>query len=83
MAANLSVKNVPDGVAHRLRERARRNHRSLQGELLHILEQASEWGEAAEGHQLSVRELRERVLGRGYTTGDDATRWVRENRDSR
>ena len=29
MAVNFSVKNVSDEVAERLRERARRNHRSL------------------------------------------------------
>jgi plasmid stability protein len=31
---NLSVKNVPDALAQRLRERAHRNRRSLQRELL-------------------------------------------------
>ena len=34
---NLSIKNVPDDLAERLRQRAKRNHRSLQGELLAIL----------------------------------------------
>lgn len=38
MSVNLSIKNVPDAVAFRLRERADRNHRSLQGELMAILE---------------------------------------------
>lgn len=38
--ANLSVKDVPDDVAERLRQRAARNHRSLQGELMAIIEQA-------------------------------------------
>jgi plasmid stability protein len=37
---NLSVKNVPHELAERLRQRAERNHRSLQRELLAILEQA-------------------------------------------
>ena len=41
MAVNLSVKNVPDAVATKLRERAARNHRSLQGELMAILEIAA------------------------------------------
>lgn len=41
MSLNLSIKNVPDDVAERLRERARRNHRSLQGELRAILDAAS------------------------------------------
>lgn len=33
---NLSIKNVPEEVVARLRARARRNHRSLQGELLEL-----------------------------------------------
>ena len=37
----LSVKNVPTAVAKRLKERAARNNRSLQGELQSILEQAA------------------------------------------
>jgi len=37
---NLSVKNVPEALATKLRARAERNHRSLQGELMAILEQA-------------------------------------------
>lgn len=41
MAVNLSVKNVPDELAEKLRQRAERNHRSLQRELLAILEQAA------------------------------------------
>ena len=41
MAVNLSIKNVPDGLAAKLRARAERNHRSLQGELMAILELAT------------------------------------------
>jgi plasmid stability protein len=40
MAVNISIKSVPDELAQRLRERAARNHRSLQGELMAIMEQA-------------------------------------------
>jgi plasmid stability protein len=39
-AMNLSIKNVPDDLAERLRQRAKRNHRSLQGELLAIVSEA-------------------------------------------
>ena len=39
--ANLSIKDVPDDLAERLRQRAARNHRSLQGELMAIIEQAA------------------------------------------
>jgi antitoxin FitA len=41
MSVNLSIKGVPDDTAERLRERAERNHRSLQGELMAIIEQAA------------------------------------------
>ncbi len=38
---NLSVKDVPEAWAQALRQRAARNHRSLQGELMAIIEQAA------------------------------------------
>ena len=38
MPVNLSIKNTPDAIVTKLRERAKRNHRSLQGELMAILE---------------------------------------------
>lgn len=39
---NLSIKNVPEAVAERLRARAERHRRSLQGELLAIIEAAAD-----------------------------------------
>lgn len=41
MAVNFSIKNVPEALAEKLRGRAERNHRSLQGELMAILEAAA------------------------------------------
>jgi len=41
MPVTFSIKNVPDGLAEALRERARQNHRSLQGELMAILAAAA------------------------------------------
>lgn len=38
--SNLSIKDVPEVWAEALRQRAARNHRSLQGELMAILERA-------------------------------------------
>jgi plasmid stability protein len=37
---NLSIKEVPEEWARKLRERAAANHRSLQGELMAILDEA-------------------------------------------
>ena len=39
--SNLSIKDVPEAWAEALRQRAARNHRSLQGELMAIIEQAA------------------------------------------
>jgi len=41
MPVKLSIKNAPDEVVQRLRDRAERNHRSLQGELMAIIEAAA------------------------------------------
>jgi len=41
MLTTLTIRNVPDSLARKLKLRAERNHRSLQGEVLAILEQAA------------------------------------------
>ena len=40
MPVSLSIKNAPDDLVQRLKERAQRHHRSLQGEVMAILEEA-------------------------------------------
>lgn len=40
MPVTLTIKQVPDSLARRLRERAAASHRSLQGELMAVLESA-------------------------------------------
>ena len=75
---NLSIKNVPEEVVAELRARAKLNHRSLQGELLAILEDT-----VAAPKTISVAQLRRRVRELGIETGDDSTRLIRELRDAR
>jgi plasmid stability protein len=41
MSQTLTIRNVPDSLARKLKTRAERNHRSLQGEVMAILVQAS------------------------------------------
>ena len=54
MDVNLSIKAVPQVLAERLRRRAERHHRSLQGELMAIIEAAAaEEADAAVGLSLS------------------------------
>lgn len=61
--ANLSVKDVPEQWAQALRERAARNHRSLQGELMFLIEQAVKSGDTG-GPSLDNPGSREvRVVG--------------------
>ena len=74
---NLSIKNVPEDMMVRLRDRAKRHHRSLQGELMVILE------EVTGPTNLSVDEAEERLRALAFRTGDDSTAWVRELRDAR
>jgi len=74
---NLSIKNVPDDLVEKLRKRAKRHHRSLQGELMSIVE------EAVGPNFLSFEEADRRIKALGLKTGDEATSWVRELRDAR
>jgi plasmid stability protein len=78
MPVNLSIKNVPDELADRLRQRAAANHRSLQGELMAILEEA-----IAENEMLTPSQLLAGVRKIKLHTHPDSTRWVREERDAR
>lgn len=93
MSVSLSIKDVPEDLAERLRERARRNHRSLQGELLTILEKATEGLTIRELYEraqasgiqekISVTELYERARASGYSSPSEAVQMIREDRDSR
>lgn len=73
----LSVKNVPVDLARRLKERAERNRRSLQGELLAILDDAG-------ARQLTLSDLSHlaKQLGLKGESGESA-RIVRQLRDER
>ena len=74
---NLSIKNVPEGVVERLREQARANRRSLQGELLVILEGA------LEPRQLSIAEAWVQLSRLQLQTPSESADMVREDRDGR
>jgi plasmid stability protein len=74
----LSIKNVPDELANALRERAAGNHRSLQGELMAILETS------VQGRKpLTVFELLAQVRAKGLKTPAESARIIRTERDAR
>jgi plasmid stability protein len=66
MSVNLSIKNASDEVVAALKLRAQKNHRSLQGELMAIIEAA-----ARETGQSAVRELQEAAAT--WTSRDETT----------
>lgn len=74
---DLSIKGVPEEQVAKLRERAKANHRSLQGELRALIEEATE----AVPRRLSVDEIAARVGKLGLTRRDEAVRLIREDRD--
>lgn len=76
MPINLSIKNAPDEVVQRLRQRAERNHRSLQGELLAIVEEA-----VRPERELSPAELLREVRRLGLRTSADSASIIRADRD--
>ncbi|MCL5965750.1 MAG: Arc family DNA-binding protein [Deltaproteobacteria bacterium] len=78
MPVNLSVKNAPDLLVQRLKERAKRHHRSLQGELLAILEDAVQHDE-----RLSPVDILQQVRRLGLRTPGESARMIREDRDAR
>jgi len=79
MPVNLSVKNAPDEVVKRLKERAMRHHRSLQGELMAIIEAAA----YEDAGPLTPREVLARVRAAGLSTSSDSVRIIRASREGR
>ena len=77
MPSTLSIRNVPDHILQGLRERASHHHRSLQGELLAMLDDYV--GPAP----LSPTDLSAHVQRLGLATHGDSTSMVREDRDGR
>jgi plasmid stability protein len=78
MPVNLSIKNAPDDVVNRLRARAARHHRSLQGELMAIIEEA-----VRPVRPLTPDEVLSKVRELGLSTPRAAAAMVREDRDDR
>jgi plasmid stability protein len=74
MAVNLSVKDVPEHLAEALRDRARQNHRSLQGEMMALIEAHVGARPYRAGELLRV------VRALGLETTDTSVAMVREDR---
>ena len=75
--AQLLVRDLDPAVVARLKEQARQNHRSLQGEVKAILEQAA--ATATRDEALAMIDKWQRRWGDRVFS--DSTRLIREDRD--
>lgn len=78
MSVNLSIKNVPAQLAKKLRLRATRHRRSLQGELIVILEES-----LAAGERLTADEVLRKTRKLGLRTRSESAAMIRADRDAR
>jgi len=78
MPVTLSIKNAPDDLVERLRRRAARNHRSLQGELMAIIEAAVQAERA-----LTPAEVLAEARKLGLNSPSESAAIIRADRDSR
>jgi len=78
MSVNLSIKNVPDEIAQEIKRRAAKNHRSLQGELMSIIEAA-----VAKNETMTPSELLKEIRSLKLSTPAESRRMVRDDRDAR
>jgi antitoxin FitA len=76
MPVSLSIKNAPDEMVERLKQRAQRHHRSLQGEVMAILEEA-----VGTSRRLTPDEVLAEVRRLRLTTPRSAAAMVRADRD--
>jgi antitoxin FitA len=78
MPVNLSIKNAPDDLVASLKARAQRNHRSMQREMLAILDEA-----VSMRRRLTPDEVLAKARQLGLKSRPTATAIVRSDRDRR
>lgn len=77
MPKNLSIKNAPDDVVRKLRDQAKRHHRSLQGELLAIIEESVKSEE-----KLSSNAILSEIKRMNLHTPSESVEMIRADRNS-
>ena len=98
MTQTITIRDLPDALARKLKARAARNRRSLQGELIVILENAGSGGVVSEPKRkpsevrqpvtvdkkfLTIDELWERGKKLGLASPNESTDTIRKLRDER
>jgi len=79
-SVSLSIKDVPAGIAEALRQRAAQNHRSIQGELMAILEDAVR---PSRTHGFDPDRLIKMAKALGVKSSESSVDVIRKLRDSR
>jgi plasmid stability protein len=79
MGVNLSIKNVPAEKVALLKQRAKNNHRSLQGEMLALIDSATQT--ATSYKAITIDELAENGRRLGLRTASESVQMIREDRD--
>jgi antitoxin FitA len=79
--AQILVRDLDDALVARLKERARDNHRSLQGEVKAILEEAA--AQASNAEVEAILDRWQRYWRQKGKTFSDSAELIREDRDSR
>ena len=82
---NLTVRKIPIGVYRRLKEHAQGNHRSLNAEIVAILNDEDGWIRRRQEISAVLPELdrAREEFARSYGTMSDSVHLIREDRDSR
>lgn len=78
-SASLTIRNIPGSVLARLRDRAQRHRRSMQGEIMAILEIAT----AELQVRMRPREFLQHVQKLGVRTPAESAAMIRADRDGR
>ena len=79
-SVSLSIKDVPSDIATALRERAAQNHRSIQGELMAILEDAVR---PSRTRGFDPDRLIRMAKAMGLQSSESSVDFIRKLRDSR
>jgi antitoxin FitA len=77
MSIDLSIRNVPKTLVRKLKQRAGRNHRSLQGELMAIITAAVE-----EQPRATAAEILRQTRALGLASRSVSAEIVRADRDA-
>ena len=81
MPVNISIKNAPDELVSRLKRRAAENHRSMQGEVIAILDQVTREPSVVTTTQMEAILAKIRAIGHPNTS--DSVQIIRDDRDRR